>query len=99
VEWSHWLLTNYSLNPGTIYSPPIPFTLEELTEMVSHPFDTCSQRAAHVQCLFEKLCAVSRDALCENDFSLSGAVNLLRSDKLLTVQASHNSSLLVTSAE
>ena len=34
VEWSHWLLTNFSFSPGTIYSPPVPFTVDELLEMV-----------------------------------------------------------------
>ena len=27
------LLANFSLNPGTFYSPPAPFTVAELTEM------------------------------------------------------------------
>ena len=34
VQWSHWLLSNFSLNPGTIYSPDVPFTVPELEEMV-----------------------------------------------------------------
>jgi len=34
VQWAHWLLANFSLNPGTIYSPPVPFSVAELAAMV-----------------------------------------------------------------
>lgn len=34
VRWARWLLANFSLNPGSIYSPPVPFTVEELSAMV-----------------------------------------------------------------
>eukprot|EP01049_Picozoa_sp_SAG25_P002042 SAG25_NODE_101_length_15508_cov_11.653384_7_plen_633_part_00 len=33
MQWSRWLLSRFSLNPGTIYSPPIPFTVPELKEL------------------------------------------------------------------
>ena len=34
VKWAKWLLANYSLNPGTIYAPPMPFAVDELLEFV-----------------------------------------------------------------
>lgn len=34
IQWARWMLANFSLNPGTIYSPPIPFTVQELSDML-----------------------------------------------------------------
>ena len=33
LTWSHWLLTNFSLNPGSIYSKDMSFSVAELAAM------------------------------------------------------------------
>ena len=33
MQWAKWLLRNFRLNPGTIYSKPAPFNVSELLEL------------------------------------------------------------------
>ena len=34
VAWAKYLLANFSLNPGSIYAPPQPFTVDELLQFI-----------------------------------------------------------------
>lgn len=47
VQWAHWMLANFSLNPGTIYSEPIPFTVDELADMVPLGLNSFNAFPAH----------------------------------------------------
>jgi hypothetical protein len=47
VRWARWLLANFSLNPGSIYSPPVPFTVEELSDMVPLGLNSFTAFPAH----------------------------------------------------